>query len=320
MENQKNCRRTSERTIGRTNDRTADRPAPRSSDSQALVVSDPLSFYVQEVQGYPLVTADEERALAERYHGQGDVEAAKTLVAAHLRLVVKIAMEYRSAYYNVLDLIQEGNLGLLQAVRHFDPDKGARLGHYASWWIRSYILKYILDNFRLIRIGTTKTQKKLFYNLMQEKQKIESMGFYATPVELSRRLNVPEAQIIEMEQRLQSPEYALQAPVGAAGGESTAILQDFLPIDEEPVDERIARDETQDMLKARFQEFAVKLAPREQKIFQERLLAELPLTLKQIADEYGITKERVRQIESRLVGKLKEFFKEKGIEVEALKM
>jgi RNA polymerase sigma-32 factor len=284
--------------------------------TRALSTVDPLRLYMQEVQAYPLVSAEEERELARRFHEERDVEAAKVLVAAHLRLVVKIALEYRSAFQNVLDLIQEGNVGLLQAVRHFDPDKGARLAHYASWWIRSYILKFILDNFRLIKIGTTKAQRKLFYNLMREKEKIESMGYYATPVELARRLHVPEAQVEEMEQRLSTPELALQAPVGS--GEGSAILQDFLPVDEVPPDEQVAAGETQDLLKQKFEEFALSLNPRDRKILQERLLSELPKTLQEIAEEYGITKERVRQLEARIIERLKEFFRKSGVEVEAL--
>ncbi len=288
------------------------------AENRALSVIDPLGRYMQEVKSFPLLKADEERELARRFHDEGDVEAAKRLVAAHLRLVVKIAMEYRSAYHNVLDLIQEGNVGLMQAVRNFDPDKGARLAHYATWWIKSYILKYILDNFRLIKIGTTKNQKKLFYNLMREKQKIESMGYYATPLELSKQLGVPEDQVREMESRLTTPEYALEAPIGGEKGEGTALLKDFLPIDDVAPDDALAREETQDLLKQKFDEFASGLAERDRKIFYERLLAELPRTLQDIADEYGISKERVRQIEERIVGKLKAFFKESGIEVEAL--
>jgi len=291
-----------------------------AANQRALSVLDPLGHYLREVQSYPLVGADEERELARRFHEEGDVEAAKKLVATHLRLVVKIAMEYRNAFQNVLDLIQEGNIGLLQAVKHFDPDKGARLGHYASWWIRSYILKYILDNFRLIKIGTTKAQKKLFYNLMKEKRKIEAMGYHATPVELSQRLGVPESQVIDMQKRLTQPEYALQAPVRGAEGEGAAILQDFLPIDELQPDDRVAQAETQDMLRSKFDEFAAGLSDREKRIFRERLLAELPLTLQEIADEYGISKERVRQIEARLVERLKEFFEASGIGVEALEL
>lgn len=284
----------------------------------SIAVIDPLQRYMQEVHAYPMLSAEEERDLAERFHKEGDVEAAKKLVATHLRLVVKIAMEYRSAYQNVLDMIQEGNIGLLHAVKSFDPDKGARLGHYATWWIKSYILKYILDNFRLIKIGTTKTQKKLFYNLMQEKEKIETMGFQATPLELSKRLGVHEDDIIDMQRRLTTPETALQTPVTGDKGGKEAILQDFLPIDEKPVDEQLAEMETKDILKEKFAEFEHALNERDRKIFEERLMAELPLTLQEIAEEYGITKERVRQIEARLIERLKRFFKDSGIEADSL--
>ena len=286
----------------------------------AIAVFDPLQRYMQEIHSYPLLSLEEERELARRFHEEGDIEAAKRLVATHLRLVAKIAMEYRTAYHNVLDLIQEGNIGLLQAVRRFEPDKGARLAHYASWWIRSYILKYILDNFRLIKIGTTKNQKKLFFNLMREKERIEAMGYYATPTELSRRLGVGKKEVEEMERRLTTPEYALQAPVHPGEGEGGAILEDFLPAEEVPLDERMAKTQTRDMLNEKFVEFESLLNDREKKIFQERLLAELPLTLQEIADEYGITKERVRQLESRLIAKLKKFFKESGIEAEELQL
>ncbi len=291
----------------------------RVKKEQSLVSVDPLKVYLQEVSAYPMLSQEEERELALRFHEVGDLDAAKKLVATHLRLVVKIAMEYRNAYHNVLDLIQEGSIGLLQAVKNFDPSVGARLSSYATWWIRSYILKYILDNFRLIKVGTTKAQKKLFYNLMREKEQIESLGYHATPVELSKRLGVDEAEIIDMQRRLTTPELALQSPVmGGKDGSKEVILQDFLPVDDKPADEQMATKQGQDILKAKFEEFASKLSPREQKIFRERLLAELPLTLQQIADEYGITKERVRQIEEKMIGNLKKFFKDSGIEVETL--
>ena len=290
------------------------------SASQELVRRDPLQSYMQEVKGYPMLSIEEEHELARKFHDEGDLEAAKKLVATHLRLVAKIAMEYRSAYHNVLDLIQEGNVGLLQAVRHFSSDKGARLSTYATWWIKSYILKYILDNFRLIKLGTTKEQKKLFYNLMREKERIEAMGFEATPLELSRRLGVGEETVIDMHRRLTTPEYALEAPIKGDQGDGGAILRDFLPIDETPVDDRIAEQQTQDILKDKFKEFSGSLDERELKIFQERLLSELPLTLQQIANEYGISKERVRQLEERLIKRLKKFFEDSGIEIQALKL
>ena len=155
---------------------------------------------------------------------------------------------------------------------------------------------------------------------MREKERIEAMGYEATPLELSRRLGVGEETVVEMHRRLTTPEYALEAPVKGEKGEGTAILKDFLPIDEVPVDERMAEVQTQDILKERFAEFAEDLNERELKIFEERLLAELPLTLQEIGDEYGITKERVRQLETRLIQRLKKFFKESGIELEALKV
>lgn len=290
------------------------------SNNKSLVTTDPLKAYMQEVSAYPMLSLEEEQELARRFHEAGDLDAAKKLVATHLRLVIKIAMEYRNAFHNVMDLIQEGNIGLMQAVKNFDPQFGARLSSYATWWIKSYILKYILDNFRLIKIGTTKAQKKLFYNLMREKEQIESMGYVATPVELSKRLGIDEDTIVEMQKRLTTPELALQAPVGGNDGNKEAILQDFLPIDEVPIDEQISERQSHDLLKEKFAEFEKKLSEREMKIFRERLLSELPLTLQSIADEYGITKERVRQIEEKLVKNLKKFFKESGIEVDTLKM
>ncbi len=293
----------------------------KSSADARLAVVDPLTRYMQEIQSYPMLTLEEEKELANRFHNEGDIEAARKLVTTHLRLVARIAMEYKNAYQNLLDLIQEGNVGLLQAVRHFEPDRGARLGTYAAWWIRSYILKYILDNFRLIKIGTTKEQKKLFYNLMGEKQRIEAMGFEASPLELSKSLGVGESAVVEMEQRLRTPERSLESPIRHSGDAgSPALLQDFLPLNENPVDDRMAKSQTEDILQRKFREFADGLKEREKQIFEERLLAELPLTLQEIADQYGITKERVRQIEVRLIEKLKEFFRESGIEAESLRI
>src|SRR5208282_3195718 len=147
---------------------------------------------------------EEELRLVMRLREQGDLDAAKSLVSANLRLVIKIAFEYRNIYNNLLDLIQEGNIGLMKAVSKFDPTKGARLGYYASWWIRSYILKYLLDNFRLVKIGTTQAQKKLFYHLMREKERMEAQGLLAAPKLLAEKLNVREKDVVEMEQRLSS--------------------------------------------------------------------------------------------------------------------
>ncbi len=288
----------------------------KNKKNQQLVPSDPLQRYLQEVHSYPVLTPEQEQKLAKRYHELGDVEAAKALVLAHLKLVVKVAMEYRNAYQNILDLVQEGNLGLMHAVKNYDPKKGARLAHYATWWIKSYILKYILDNFRLIKVGTTKAQRKLFYNLMQEKNKLEALGFYASPQALSKKLGVKEKEVIEMQKRLTQPEYALQAPVGKKGEKHETILQDFIADEQTPLDEKVADAESHDILKKCLEEFAKNLSERDLKIFQDRLVAEIPSTLQDIADEYGISKERVRQLEERIIKNLKKFFKEKGVEVD----
>ncbi|PIR17524.1 MAG: RNA polymerase subunit sigma-70 [Deltaproteobacteria bacterium CG11_big_fil_rev_8_21_14_0_20_49_13] len=280
-------------------------PTLRHEPSQ-LVPVDPLKAYLSQVAAYPMLSEEEEKELARRFHEEGDVEAAKKLVTSHLRLVVKIAMEYKNAYHNVLDLIGEGNVGLMHAVKKFDTTKGARLGHYATWWIRSYILKYILDNFRLIKIGTTRNQRKLFFNLMQEKQKIEQMGYYADSRLLSSKLGVDVSEIEEMSNRLTHPEIGLGTPVSHEP--KSAILEDFISDDEIPMDEKLSNKQMSDIFKERLEQFSKVLKPREVKILHERLLSEVPLTLQEIANEYGISKERARQIEARLMEKLKGYF------------
>ena len=278
-----------------------------------LLPSDPLSRYIQQVSKYPILTDEEEKELVKKVLEDRDVEAAKKLVTSHLRLVVKIAMEYRSAYHNVLDLIQEGNVGLLEAVKNFDPSKGARVGYYATWWIRSYILKYILDNFRLIKIGTTQAQRKLFYNLMKEKEKMEHLGFVPENKQIAARLDVKEHEVAEMHQRLTQQELSADAPIGDEGG---AHYIDFLRDPGPPADEKISKKELNDVLLTQLDGFSKTLNSRELNIFKGRLLSEMPATLQEIADEYGITRERVRQIEERIKEKLKKYFEDHGVKPE----
>ncbi len=292
-------------TIKKYNDSKSER-----ANNRDITKSDPLTRYMQQVSQYPLLTDIEEKDLVQKVRENRDVEAAKKLVTSHLRLVVKIAMEYRNAYYNVLDLIQEGNVGLLRAVKNFDPSKGARLGYYASWWIRSFILKYILDNFRLIKIGTTQAQRKLFYNLMKEKEKMEHMGFSPENKRIAERLHVKEEEVAEMDQRLSQSELSMDTPVGDEGG---AHHIDFLKDPSQAVDEKISKQEFKDVLMDQLDGFSETLNGRELNIFKTRLLAEVPDTLQTIADEYGITRERVRQIEERIKEKLKKYFEEHGL-------
>ncbi|MCC7442061.1 MAG: RNA polymerase factor sigma-32 [Bdellovibrionales bacterium] len=281
------------------------------SELAALSPTDPLRQYMREVQRTPLLSHEDERELADRMIQKGDIEAAKALVQANLRLVVKIAFEYRSIYSNVMDLIQEGNIGLMKAVSKYDPSKGARLGYYATWWIRSYILKYLIDNFRLVRVGTTQAQKKLFYHLMREKQRLEAQGLSPQPKLLAEKLQVPEKDVIEMDRRLSSAgsEMSLETPLRPQDGPGTTH-RDALPDDRlEAADEALARNELLELLSSRLTAFEKTLTEREKTILAERVLAENPKTLQEVADGYGLTRERVRQIEAGVIQKLRTFLK-----------
>ncbi len=279
-------------------------------DVGAISPTDPLRRYLEEIRRHPLLEPEEEFRLATRLTETGDLDAARRLVSANLRLVVKIAFEYRSFYLNLLDLIQEGNIGLMKAVSKYDPSKGARLGYYATWWIRSYILKYLLDNFRLVKIGTTQAQKKLFYHLMREKERLEAQGLLAGPKLLAENLGVREKDVIEMQQRLSSrgAEMSLDTPIDPDSGQ--ALHLDQLADDHESADEAMARDELLNLLKGKLGDFQKQLSDKESRILKDRLLAEDPKTLQEVADHYGLTRERARQIEAKVIAKLREFLKD----------
>lgn len=277
--------------------------------ARAISPTDPLRRYLEEVRRYPLLTPEQELALALRLRDQGDLNAAKALISANLRLVVKIAFEYKSMYTNVMDLIQEGNVGLMKAVSKYDPSKGARLGYYASWWIKSYILKYLLDNFRLVKIGTTQAQKKLFYHLMREKERLEAQGIVPSPKLLADKFAVREKDVIEMETRLggRGSELSLDAPVSADSEGRGASHIDLLSDEQESADERLARGELVTMLKKRLPAFEKTLNAKEKSLLHDRLLNDEPQTLQEVADKYGLTRERARQIEAKVIFKLREF-------------
>lgn len=283
------------------------------SSSQVPGGLDPLRQYLSEISQYPLLDPEEEKELAQKLKETGDINAAKILVQANLRLVVKIAMEYRNAYQNIMDLIQEGNVGLMKAVSKYDPGKGAKLSYYASWWIRSYILKYILENFRLVKIGTTQAQKKLFFNLMKEKQRLENQGQEPVPRLIAENLGVKEKEVLDMEKRLASSgsDLSLDTPLNGEDGDSgQTIMGAFADEDQDPVDEILASEELKAILVDQLKTFSEKLSPREQHILKDRLMAELPKTLQEIADRYGISRERARQIESKILEKLKAYLKD----------
>ncbi len=268
-------------------------------------VTDALAHYLKEINRYQLLSIEQEKALTRALYETGDIEVAKKLVLANLRLVVKIAMEYRSAFQNVMDLIQEGNIGLMKAVSKYNPDKGAKLSYYASWWIRSYILKYILDNFRLVKIGTTNEQKKLFYNLLKEKDRLISMGIDPDYKQISDNLGVSEKAVALMDQRLSSfgGEISIDKPVSDDDGGSTML--DTLQQPGPSLEDQVADEQGVELLTSNLQNFLSELKTRDRDIFKKRLLSEVPFSLQAIADEYGVSRERIRQIEERLLKNFK---------------
>jgi RNA polymerase sigma-32 factor len=284
--------------------------APLRSKERSLAHRDPLDAYMREVQAHKLLSPDEEKTLAVRYAETQDVDAAAQLVTAHLRLVVKIAYEYRRAYRNMMDLIQEGNMGLMQAVKKYDPYRGVKLSSYAAWWIRAYMLRYILANFRLVKLGTTQAQRKLFFNLNKEKAKLAAMGIEPSNAEIAARLEVTEAEVDEMERRLARNDASLDAPVNEADGRQTARVE-LLPAPGISPDLVHEGAELSFLVRKNLDEFRERLTGKDLIIFDQRLVADEPKTLQELGDEFGVSRERVRQLEARLTTKLRDFLTER---------
>ncbi len=277
---------------------------------------DLVQRYIREANHFALLTPEEEKALTTLYHETGDRETGSQLITSNLRLVIKIALEFQKYWMkNLLDLIQEGNIGLMHAIRKFDPYRGIKLSYYASFWIKAYILKFIMDNWKLVKIGTTQAQRKLFFNLRKEKELLEAQGIEASPKLLSHRLDVKESEIIEMDQRLNSWEISLDSPLKE---DSEDTHKSFLPSDDLPVDDQIADREAKAILHDKLVLFRAQLKGKEAVIFDRRLLTEEPMTLQEIGDKFGISRERVRQIESRLKKKLKAYLEEEIEDIELL--
>jgi len=267
-----------------------------------------------QLRHYAPISREEEHALALRWVEDGDREAARALVLANLRLVVKIAMEYRRAWNNVLDLIQEGNVGLLQATQRFDPYKGVKLSSYAVYWIRAYILKYILDNIRMVRLGKTRAERKLFFRLNKERRELERRGFDVEPKLLAERLDVSEGDVIDMQQRLSEGEVSLNAPVRRDG--QGAEIGDLVSGGPPSAEEQVGDAQMRVVFLERVRDFAQGLDERERRILDERILAEEPRTLQELGRDFGVTRERVRQLEARLVARLSEHLKQHMIDFE----
>ena len=271
---------------------------------KALVPFDPLQRYLTEIRRFPLLGRDEEHQLAVQYKEYGDVKAAYKLVTSNLRLVVMIAREYQKAFKNLLDLIQEGNMGLMEAVKNFDPYRGVRFPSYAVWWIRAYMIRYIMNDWRMVKIGTTQAQRKLFFNLQKEKEKIEAEGLMPGPKLLAQRLHVKEDEVVEMEQRLGSRDLSVDVPIG---DDDEATLLNFLQDNKQSPEEQFADAQYRELLRLKMEQFAKNLKDKELVIYRERLLTEDPVTLREIGEKYGISRERVRQIEERVKKKLKTY-------------
>lgn len=293
-------------------DVTADVEIPEpAAGSTSLAQLDPMAAYLREVQRHPLLTPEQTHELAIQFVKTQDPAIAARLVTANLRLVVKIAYEYRRAYKNIMDLVQEGNIGLMQAVKRYDPHRGVRLSSYSAWWIRAYILRFILNNWRLVKLGTTQAQRKLFFNLRKKRAELQAMGIDPTHADIAKALNVSESEVADMDARLASSERSLDAPVGDAEGRPTAKV-DLMPSSVEGPEALMASEELQALLKDKLASFRETLAGKEKDlaIFDARLVAEDPLTLQELGDKFGISRERVRQLEQRLTSKLREFLRE----------
>lgn len=264
-----------------------------------------LSRYLQEIRKFPLLTPEEELDLAQRWRRNEDTEAAHRLVTSHLRLVAKIAMGYRGYGLPVSELISEGNIGMMQAVRRFDPDRGFRLATYAMWWIRAAMQEYILHSWSLVKMGTTAAQKKLFFNLRRLKGQMQAIDDGDLKPEqvnkIATELGVPEADVISMNQRMTAPDHSLNAPLRA---DSDGEWQDWLVDDHDNQEETLGESEEFKGRQALLTEAMKGLNDRERHILMERRLKEEPVTLEELSHQYGISRERVRQIEARAFEKL----------------
>jgi RNA polymerase sigma-32 factor len=281
---------------------------PANTD-RAVTTRDPLAIYLSDLRKYPVLSKQEEQVVAKKYFETKDPEAAQILVKSNLRFVVKIAAEYSKFGAKMIDLVQEGNVGLMHAVREYNPYKGARLITYAVWWIRGYIQEYLMRQYSMVRIGTTQNQRKLFYQLQKEKDALDALGQEPNIALLSSRLGIPENEIEQMAQRMSGRDISLDRPFDEDSGGSLMDMQKSTS--DMSLDEKIGHDEELDLLKEKLKEIRGELSQREKIILDERLLNDEPLTLQEIGEKHGITREAVRQMEARVLKKIKAKMEEK---------
>lgn len=260
----------------------------------ALTVSNDLTFYIAEINRYPLLSQEEEFDLAVRMREQGDREAAQQLITSNLRFVVKVAHEYRNYGLKIMDLIQEGNIGLMMAVKKFNPHKGYRLITYAVWWIKAYIQEFIIRNWNIVKIGTTQAQKKLFYKLSRAKERVGSNTDYEA---IARSLDVKEVEVEEMDLRMSARDFSLDGAVDE-DGETTHV--DLLPCERSNHEEEIAEAQEKTLMKRDVEEVISRMPERDRFIIEKRLMSDEPMTLQDIGERLGISRERARQLEARI--------------------
>jgi RNA polymerase sigma-32 factor len=276
----------------------------REPEEKTSVPFDPLKKYLSEISRHAVLSREEELEIAEKAHRFKDREASQKLVTSNLRLVVKIALEYYNTYLNILDLIQEGNVGLVHAVKKYNPYKGTRFSTYSSFWIRAYILKYIMDSWSIVKVGTTQSQRRLFYRLKKEKKKLEAIGVFPAPQILADTLDVKVTEVEDMEKRLSYTDISLEHPVYDEGEET---FMDMIKTDDN-IEEVVAAKEKKEILERKIFEFKKMLNDKELFIFEHRIMIEEPLTLQEIGEQFRISRERVRQVENRVLQKFTDRF------------
>ncbi len=284
--------------------------------STATTTSDALQRYMSDIRKHNLLTREDEIRLAKRVQENGDEAAVYQLVVCNLRLVVKIAMKFQRFWkHNMNDLIQEGNIGLLRAAQKYDPNRNVKFSYYAAFWIKAYILKYIQDNFRVVKIVTTEGQRKLFFKLRQEKDRLTSQGIHPTPGRLAQNCGVSEDDIVDMDQRLHSSNVFLDAPLNA---DSNTEWLEVMESSDESTENQVSRKQLSDMLRQKITQFKKTMTYRERNIFDKRIYSENPQTLQEIGNFLGISRERVRQVEREILQNIREYLKKELPDYEEL--
>lgn len=302
------------RNTEKTENNTGNSSVARTEITNLPATTTSLQKYISEISNYPILSRKEEQELARKYKEEGDIEAARKLVVSNLRFVVKIANEYRNYGVNVMDLIQEGNIGLMHAVKGFDPTKGYKLISYAVWWIRAYIQNYLMKSWSLVKVGTSQSQRKLFYKLRSTKKDMEIKG--ETPTgdeyrEIAEELDVSESDVMEMDKRMSRRDFSLDASL-TEDRDSTHM--DFLEDRSMSQEEELEKDQETELIRENLEDVLSSLSERERYIIENRILTEKPETLEDIGNRYGISRERVRQVESAALKKIRKILTEKGIE------